>query len=256
MSKISAVIITFNEERNIARCLESVKEVADEVLVVDSHSHDGTAGICREMGARVIDTDWMGYAATKNFGNQLAQHDYILSIDADEVLSRELIRSIQTAKQQLQGCYRVNRITNYCGRWVRHSGWYPDHKIRLFDRRSAQWHGEVHETLVMEKLGEPQFLAGDLLHFSFNSPADHVQRVNRYSNLAARACSQKSAAELYLRMLLAPPITLLKIYLLRRGFLDGYAGLCIAVISAFDQFIRHAKALHLKHERVADESSG
>ena len=139
MTPISAVIITRNEAENISRCIESVQKVADEVIVVDAYSEDDTVEICKKLGARIFQKRWEGYSNSKNFGNDKAEHDFILSLDADEVLSDKLVESISIAKRNLTGVYRFNRLTNYCGKWIYYSGWYPDRKVRLFDRRIALW---------------------------------------------------------------------------------------------------------------------
>ena len=146
MTKLSVVIITYNEERNIARCLESIKDIADEIVVVDSRSTDGTREICRRYGAKFFPEDWKNYSEQKNHGNRLATNDWILSIDADEEVSGELRRSIVEWKRldaPVFACF--NRLTNYCGKWIRHCGWYPDPKLRIFDATRAKWVGDVHE---------------------------------------------------------------------------------------------------------------
>ncbi len=247
MAAISAVIITYNEETNIKRCLESVATVADEILIIDSFSTDQTTTICREFGCRVIQRPWEGYSRTKNFGNQSAQYDFILSIDADEVLSPRLITSLLAHKPSLQGAYSMNRLTNYCGKWIHHCGWYPDPKVRLFNRQEAHWVGEyVHEYLQFNRPVATVHLAGDLWHYSFNSFQDHLQRVNQYSELAAQELVALGKENLLPKMLFSPMLKFFKIYLVQRGFLDGFYGFSIASISAFDIFIRYAKAIQLR----------
>ena len=152
MLKLSVVIITLNEEKNIERCLQSVKDIADEIIVVDSYSDDRTEEICSEFGVKFIQQKFKGYVDQKNDGNALASHDYILSLDADEALSEELAASISQVKENWQfDAYAMNRLTSYCGKWIRHSGWYPDRKSRLFDRRKARWTGHlVHERVEVE----------------------------------------------------------------------------------------------------------
>lgn len=247
MTAISAVIITYNEEKKIKRCLESVAAVADEILIIDSFSSDRTTAICQEFGCRVVQRPWGGYARTKNYGNQIAQHDFIFSIDADEVLSPRLISSLLAQKPSLHGAYSMNRLTNYCGKWIYHCGWYPDPKIRLFNRQDAHWVGEyVHEYLQFKQPVQTTHLAGDLWHYSFNSFQDHLQRVNQYSELAAQELVAFGKEHLVPKMLFSPIIKFLKIYLIQRGFLDGFYGFSIASISAFDIFIRYAKAIQLR----------
>ncbi|RLD77314.1 MAG: glycosyltransferase family 2 protein, partial [Bacteroidetes bacterium] len=153
MPKLSAVIITQNEEQNIGRCIDSLKGVADDIVVVDSGSTDNTEAICKEKGARFFYNKWEGYIEQKNFANDLAEHKYILSVDADEALSGQLRDSILEAKESLKADgYEMNRLTNYCGTWIRHGGWYPDRKLRLFHRDKFEWGGEkIHEAMVMKE---------------------------------------------------------------------------------------------------------
>jgi glycosyltransferase involved in cell wall biosynthesis len=249
MSKISAVIITFNEEEKIERTLNSLKQVADEIIVIDSYSTDNTANICEKLGVKVIRHEWQGFAQTKNFGNQSASHGYILSIDADEVLSEELINSIKSVKNNLYGAYKFNRLTNYCGKWIRHSGWYPDSKVRLFNKHEAEWEGEyLHESLKIKSPVEIKTLQGNLFHYSFRSLSDHIGRINKYSDVDARELFRSKAKFLYLNMMFTPVLKFFKTYFIKLGILDGFAGLCIASFSAIDVFIRYAKVILLRRE--------
>ena len=247
MKPISAVIITFNEAQKITRCLNSVRKVADEIIVIDSFSTDNTLTICQQFNVRVEQREWEGYASAKNYGNRIAQHDFILSIDADEVLSPELISSILTEKPRLSGAYSMNRLTNYCGSWIYHCGWYPDTKIRLFNRQDARWAGDyVHEALEFSRPVDITRLNGDLWHYSFDSLGDHIQRVNQYSDLAAQELVASGKGGYWGKMLISPGVKFVQSYLFRRGILDGFYGFCISAISAFDIFIRYAKAVQLK----------
>lgn len=248
MKEISAVIITANEEGRIGRCLDSLVGVVDEVVVVDGHSTDRTAQICRDRGARVVQADWLGYSATKNLGNGLANHEFILSIDSDEALSADLGRSIRGIKDEPGSLYEFNRLTSYCGRWIRHCGWYPDRKLRLFDRRVARWEGDVHEKLVHEPALPVRHLQGDLLHYSFDSLSDHLRRVNTYSELAAADFLRRGKTGAVSRLFFSPPLKFFRSYLLKRGFLDGFAGFCVCSISAFDLFLRYVKVIELQRQ--------
>src|SRR5688572_8633272 len=185
--KISVVIIAFNEERNIGRCIDSVAGVADEVVIVDSGSLDKTATIATDKGARVIQQDFLGYAGQKNFATSQAAYDHILSLDADEALSDELKRSILAVKNNWQhDGYWMSRLTNYCGSWIRHGGWYPDKKVRLYDRRLAKWGGAMlHEGIVIDESRCSQ-LSGDLLHYSFYSISDHLKVIDKYTEIQAQ----------------------------------------------------------------------
>ena len=242
MPKISAVIIARNEENHIERCIKSLQGVADEILVVDTGSVDRTIGLAMSLGAEVLAIEWQGYARSKNIGNERASYDHILSLDADEALSPELREAILAEKPRLGGLYRFNRLTNYCGQWIRHCGWYPDPKLRLFDRRAARWEGEfVHESLQYDRSLEVKQLPGDLLHYSFESLNDHLRRVNHYSDLAAREIIEQGRHISAGKLWLSPPLKFFKSYILKQGWRDGFYGLCISAISAFDVFIRYAK---------------
>lgn len=250
MDKISAVIITVNEERRIGRCLDSLAGVVDEVVVVDGYSTDATVSVCQERGARVVREAWRGYAETKNYGNELARHDTILSIDSDEALSPELGRSIREARREPVTLYTCNRLTRYCGHWIRHCGWYPDRKLRLFDRRVAHWQGEIHEILVHDPALPVGHLRGDLLHDSFSSLSDHLRRVNRYSDLAARDFLRQRKSGASWKLWVSPPVKFLKSYVLQRGFQDGFAGFCVCSLSAFDLFLRYVKVLEMRRRGI------
>ncbi|MBN4066054.1 glycosyltransferase family 2 protein [Candidatus Amoebophilus asiaticus] len=248
MAKISAVIITFNEERNISRCIESVMRVADEVLVVDSFSSDNTKAICEALKVRFVQNQWEGYSRQKNYGNSIASHDYILSLDADEVLSEELINSIIREKANLEGAYQFNRLNNYCGKWIKHCGWYPDKKLRLFKRDEAHWKGDyVHETIQLKSGTKIKHLHGDLYHFSFSSVNDHLMRINKYATLAGKELSAKNnAIILSLKMIFSPPVKFINSYFINLGFLDGYFGIMICTLVSYEVFTKNLRAILLK----------
>lgn len=243
---ITAVIITKNEERNIGRCLASLQGVADEIIVLDSHSTDQTESICNQHAVRFIRQDWLGYSATKNLGNSLASHPYILSLDADEALSEDLTASILVLKPNLDGAYSFNRLAFYCGRPIRHGGWYPDEKIRLFPKGGAEWKGDfVHEELVPANgltLGK---LNGDLLHFTYYSTEEHIHRAKKYASLAADAMRTKGKGRLglALKAVFSPGWRFFSMYLLKLGFLDGKSGWDIARITAKEVWWKYTWAL-------------
>ena len=247
--KISATIITFNEERNVARVIESLR-CCDEILVLDSGSNDRTVEIARKLGARVEEASWHGYAAQKNIAAELASHDWILSLDADESLSEALeaeIWQIKKAGPRFDG-YTVPRLAQYLGRWILHSGWYPDRKIRLFDRRKAKWVGEfVHESVKVD--GTLGHLKSNLLHFTCNSLSEHVRIIDSYTTLAAQEIVSRGVNVPLSRLLLDPPGTFLRTYILKQGFLDGMEGLSIAYMAAFYNFVKYAKARHMSPGR-------
>lgn len=246
---ITAIIITYNEARNIGRCIMSLRGVADEVIVLDGHSTDGTPDICKSMGARVVDQDWLGYAATKNHGNAMATHPYILSLDADEAISEDLRASILAVKPQLQGAYSLHRLAFYCDAPIRHCGWYPDVKLRLFPRGRAQWEGAyVHEELVVEAGLPVTHLAGDLLHYTYYTVADHRLRARKYAALAAEKLRSRSKMGLLLKAATSPGWRFFQMYILRRGFLDGWRGWQICTITAGEVWRKYWWALQGRGE--------
>lgn len=242
MEIITAVIITKNEERNIGRCLESLQGVADEVVVVDSGSTDQTETICREHGARFVHHDWEGYSAQKNYANSLATHPWLLSIDADESLSPTLRESLLKVKAEgldRGAVYGFNRLTNYCGHWIRHCGWYPDRCTRLWHKGMASWDGIIHETLTYSRQPTHVHLAGDLLHYSYYSVADHLQRMTKYAPLTAQKAFDAGQHCSLLGVILRPMWTFFRTYFFKRGFLDGSAGYTVSRMSSYNTFLKY-----------------
>ena len=240
--KISATIIALNEELNIARAIESLR-CADEVLVVDSGSTDRTRQIASQLGARVVQEPWRGYAAQKNLASEHALHAWILSIDADESLTEELEGEILELKRDGPrfDAYDMPRMAQYLGRWIRHSGWYPDRKVRLFHRGQAQWAGPyVHESVYVK--GTTGQLNGKLLHFTCDSLSAHVKSVDRYTTLAAQQLIDRNSAIPLWRLAFNPGWTFVRSYIIQRGFLDGPQGFTIAWMAALYTFLKYAKA--------------
>ena len=250
MKGISAVIITRNEAHNIARCLISLQMLVEEVIVVDAESTDDTARIATEHGARVIVRRWTDYADQKNFANDQARGPYILSLDADEAITTELRTTLMNGTAQgLNGAYRCNRLTNYCGTWVRHGGWYPDAKVRLFPKVGTRWEGEhVHEELRLEQGTRVHQLAGDLLHYSYPTVRSHEERINRYSDLHARKLLAAGKRPRLVKRFLSPWVKFVQGYILKLGFLDGAAGLSIARLSARAVALKYAKLQRLREQ--------
>lgn len=252
MPALSAVIITYNEEANIARCLDSLMEVADELLVVDSFSTDRTVAIAQEKGARVLEHPFEGHIQQKNHAMDRATHDLVLSLDADEALSQEAVRSVQRVKGAPgMDAYRLPRMTNYCGQWIRHCGWYPDRKLRLWDRKKGRWGGmNPHDRVEMEKGARIADLEGDILHYSFPSIRSHAETANKFSEIVAAERHRKGKRPgIIFHLLLNPSFTFFKKYVLRGGFLDGYYGFVICVLSAYYNFLKYAKARALFREK-------
>lgn len=251
--KISATIITLNEERNIERCIRSLKGVADEIIVLDAFSEDRTKEICKNEGVRFEQRKWEGYASSKNYLNSLAQFDYILSMDADEALDEQLQQSILKVKETKHlGVYSVNRLTNYCGKWIKHSGWYPDVKIRLFPKQGSQWVGaHVHEELEYPDGLEEQQLEGHLEHYSYYSFEGHRARADKYSALTAQKFYEQGKRVGPLKPYLSAIGRFIGMYFVKKGFLDGRMGFKIAWISAQSNVFKYKELLRLQRENGA-----
>ena len=246
MTPLSVVIITLNEERNIKRCIDSVKGVADEIIVVDSFSSDKTKEIAVAAGAKVMEKEWKGYGDAKNFGAARAAHDFILNLDADEALSEELQKNINAVKTTgLNGVYMFNRLTNYCGQWIHHCGWYPDRKTRVYSRQDVEWNNDaVHETLTFKKNVPLTFLKGDLEHYSFYTIDEHKRKSKKYAELGSRKVLKRSKLSLFLKMLINPVVRFARMYFLQLGFLDGYYGWKICSIVGREVFLKYKLALN------------
>lgn len=256
MEKISVVIITFNEENKLARCIESVKPVADEIIVLDSFSTDNTVTVGREAGAVVYQQTFHGYKEQKNAALQFASYNYILSIDADEALSVELINSILLAKEKFMcAAYTMNRCNFFDGRFIRHGLWYPDKKIRLFDRRVAYWGGmNPHDKIVLNENTNTCHLEGDLFHYSFGNINEYIKRNDEISTIAARSLYKKGQRS-GIKIIVNPIWRFFKSYLLRKGFLDGYPGFIIAKNTAAQAYMKYKKLnkLYRRRENILEE---
>lgn len=257
MNAISAVIITKNEERNIKRCLDSIKAVADEIIVVDSHSTDNTVAICRAAGARVIEQDWLGYGPQKNTGNNAAAYDYILSMDADEALDEDLIQAIAEEKQKgLKGVYQLSRLNYYYGKFIKHGAEYPDKKIRLFNRREVHWDERpVHETLHVQPGLHHKQLKGHLLHYTYYRFEEHILKSNMYTTLAAQDYFRRGKKAPAYKIIFSPLVAFVQSYFIKRGFLDGMHGLVLAVMNAHASFMRYVKLWEMNSVKKGNQSS-
>jgi len=243
--KITATIITLDEERNIQRAIESLR-CSDEILIVDSGSVDRTVELAEKLGARVIEAGWRGYSGQKNWAAEQASHDWILSLDADEALSEALEAEIWNLKKKgpQADAYTMPRLAKYLGRWILHSGWYPDRKVRLYNRRKAKWIGEfVHERVDVS--GRIDHLKSNILHFTCDSLSEHVKSLERYTTLAAQELAARKAPIGWLQMIFDPPWTFIRSYFLQLGFLDGLEGLIIAYMASFYTFLKYAKARNM-----------
>ncbi|MGD1045933.1 MAG: glycosyltransferase family 2 protein [Bacteroidota bacterium] len=248
MIQLSVVIITYNEERNIARCLDSLKGIADEIIVVDSYSTDKTIEICNSYGAKVFQHKFEGYIQQKNYALETTSFNYVLSLDADEVLSDELRTSIAAVKSDWKyDGYEMNRLTNYCSAWIRHGGWYPDRKIRLFDKRKGKWTGvNPHDRYALnESHALVGYLRGDILHYSYYSISEHIKQVDYFTEISARVLFEQKRKASLPRLLGFPVFRFIRDYIFKCGFLDGYYGFVVCVISSHAVFLKYAKLREL-----------
>ena len=243
MTKISAVIITFNEEKNIGRCLDSLKEVADDIVVLDSYSTDKTQAICKEKGARFFQHIFDGHIEQKNRVITYAKYPHCLSLDADEALDETLRKSILEVKSDWKpDGYSMNRLTNYCGTWIKHCGWYPDVKLRLWDSRKGKWGGvNPHDKYEMNKGVSVRHIKGDILHYSYYTPDDHYKQVEYFTDIAAKAGFKNGVSANALQMYFSPVAKFIRDYFIKAGFLDGKAGYAISRISAYATFLKYKK---------------
>lgn len=244
MTKISACIISFNEEDKIEACLKSLDGVADEIIIVDSLSDDRTKEIAKKFTDKIYDQKFLGHVEQKNLAVEKTSHDWILSLDCDERLTDELKESILNVKDNLDAAdaYRVARRTFYVYRWLNHC-WYPDYKTRLFNKDSAQWAGiNPHDHLKVDGKNIVT-LKGDLLHYSFNSISEHLRTIELFTEIGADEIIKRNKPVNILSPWTHGLWTFIKLYLFKRGFLDGYAGLVVAVLSGVHAFVKYNKVL-------------
>ena len=241
MKKIAAAIITFNEEKNIERCIKGLIDCVDEIVVLDSFSSDQTKEICQRYEVRFIQKEWEGYAKTKNKLNDLIDAEYIFSIDADEVPDVSLRQNIRKIKEDdFNGIYVLNRKTNYCGKWIKYCGWYPEYKKRIFPKSQAYWKGDfVHEYLTFDSKMKLKNLNGHLEHYSFYNRQEHRSRANKYAVLSAQKYYKTKRKVFFLQSELSAIVKFVNIFIFKKGFLDGVAGFHIACISASSNRLKY-----------------
>ncbi len=242
---VAVVLIALDEVDRLAGAIESCRTFADEIVVVDSGSRDGTPELARQLGATVVTRPFRDFADQKNFAKDQATASWVFNLDADERVSPPLAEASAEFKRNppapLPAGFSVARRSAYLGRWITHSGWFPDRKVRLFQRQGSRWEGRVHERLILP--GKVAPLAGELLHHTYRDLADHLRKLNLYTTFQAEKLAGKSATRLMLGALFLPPVTFFRHYLWKRGVLDGFPGLVIALLSAWGTALKNLKAL-------------
>lgn len=243
MIKFSAVIITLNEEKNLRKCLESLIAVADEIVVLDSFSTDKTEEICREFNAVFVQQTFIGHIEQKNAALQIASHPYIISLDGDESLSTELQESIIELKHDWEyDGYYCRRRNFFCGEWIKHSHWYPNKKLRIFDKRRCHWDGlNPHDHIVMDKGSKTAQLDGDILHWTFQNISDFNKKIEYFSSISAHSYYRAGIKSNYFKIIAHPLWAFTKSYIVKLGFLDGYRGFIICTQTAHQTFLKYAK---------------
>jgi glycosyltransferase involved in cell wall biosynthesis len=253
MSKISAIVITYNEEKNIRRCLESLSW-ADEIVLVDSYSEDNTKNIAKQFTDRIFDVKWEGFGRKKEFARNKASLEWVLCVDADEVVTSELkdeIKKTLQAQPFYDGFY-IPRKSNFLGKWIKHSGWYPDYGLRLFKRHKAKFDVSlVHEKLEVE--GKIGYLKNHLLHYTDPDINHYLSKLNHYTSLSAEELYKKGKKATMGDLLFRPPTVFFKMFIWKMGFLDGVYGLILAFFSSFHVFTKYAKLWHLQKDRLEME---
>ena len=248
--KISGVIITYNEERNIHDCILSMKEVVDEVVVVDSFSTDSTPVICKELGVKFLQHDFEGHIEQKNYAMRQASHDVVLSLDADERVSDGMKTAILEAKNNWQyDGYMFNRLNNYCGHWLRHS-WYPDRKLRLWNRTQGEWGDTNPHDRVMVRSGKVKRLKSEILHYAYQNLEEHYDQVKKFAVIAAHAKYKKGKkAHFLIHVVLSPFYKFFRKYILRLGFLDGYYGFIFSGLTSYLNFMKYLRLWELNRAK-------
>ena len=256
MAKISACIISFNEEKKIEDCLKSLQAVVDEIIIIDSNSTDKTLEIARKYTDKIFLHDFQGYGKQKNLATDKATNNWVISLDCDERLSSELQSSIKSIKNNLDDdtVYSMARKTFYIYRWLNHC-WYPDRKTRLFNKSKTRWlDNDVHESVDTNNM-QTILLSGDILHYSFDSISDHLKTIDKFTQIGANDLLKKGKRISVISPLVHASWTFFKLYFLKRGFLDGFAGLTVSVLSYMHVFIKYSRAYILQKPHCDDHTS-
>ena len=248
--KLTVTVITYNESAHIAAALDSVAW-ADEIIVVDSGSTDGTADLARARATHVYVREWRGYSEQKNFAADQASHDWVLSVDADERVTPGLAAEIRALLQRgpEAGGYRIRRVSYYLGRWIRSTDWFPDYQLRLYDRRAGRWNGmKIHESFRLNS-GQPQKLKGELEHYAYRDISHHLQKIDTYTTLMEEQLYERGRRTNPFGLALHPWLAFVRNYVLRAGFKDGTRGLVISILNSYYVFLKLAKLWELQSRR-------
>jgi glycosyltransferase involved in cell wall biosynthesis len=254
VTKVTVTVITYNEGPHIVEALQSVSW-ADEIILVDSRSSDDTVERARPSVTRVEVRDWAGYGTQKNYASALASHDWILSIDADERVTPALAAEIQAVLQAGPTAtgYKISRVSNYLGQWIRSTDWYPDSHVRLYDRRAARWsEHKVHESIDCP--GRVEKLRGELLHYPYRNVSEHLAKIDRYTTLVAEQWSAEGRRSAAWQAMVYPRLAFLRNYILRGGFRDGQAGLLVSTLNSYYVFLKYVKLFEMQRLARAPEA--
>ena len=257
MQPLSVSIITFNEEKNIARCLDSIKDIANEIVVIDSNSTDNTESICRQYGVKFLKQSFLGYIEQKNFALEQCKHNAVLCLDADECLSPTLIKSIKEAKLKdfPADAYTMNRCTNFCGKWIKNGTWYPDKKLRLFNKQKGKWAGtNPHDKIEMTDNIKPVFFKGDIYHYSYYTVEEVLTQQNKFTTIQAKAMLQQGKRSSVFKLIINPLVAFVSGYVFKLGFLDGVDGFFIASTVSYNTMVKYYKLLRLQNEKLKIKS--
>jgi glycosyltransferase involved in cell wall biosynthesis len=249
--ELSVAIITYNEALNIERCIASVKAIADDIIVIDSHSTDNTVALAQNMGARVVLQTFLGHIEQKNFAISQAKYPFILSLDADEAIDEILVAEIKAIKTSatIADAYQINRFNNYCGQWIKHGAWKSDVKLRLWNSEKGKWGGlNPHDKFEMQADAQIKLLKGQILHWSYNTVEEHKKRVEYFSDIAAKAYFNRGKRSSYFKILLSPLFRFVRDYFVKLGFLDGRNGLIIAHLTAKEVRRKYQKLMALQQK--------
>lgn len=254
MNKISGVIITYNEEKFIENCILSIKDVVDEIVVLDSYSNDKTEEICKKYNVKFFQNEFSGFTTQKNLASEKAENDFVLSLDADEELSEELKSEVLKLKNNdfIFDGYSFNRLNNYCGKWIRHSNWYPDNKIRLYNRLKGKWVGEnnIHEIIKLKANTKQGNIKGDLLHWAYQSNEEHYLKINKYAKIAAENYVKNNKKRVsFFKIFINPFWKFFNNYFIKKGFLDGYYGFVICRFASISTFLKYIMIKELQNKQ-------